>query len=555
VHSMGTEILLIIILSMLVLLLGILYFARIRREKQQQTLIKKMDLVEFADFLRSNSVDGNIQAVAGKVSKLLTQTFGCEKIVFLRKKRGTLELNFYHGLAKFNRKDFHLKYEPRIGEEMSDNFLPMKIEKFKRIVSADYFKRLTGYGVDMFFPIYWRNNLYGIYFIKSNLEVRTPEFTLMVASLAQSLSAAYHIKWHESKLSSLEKKLESSVKQGKKVNLEGSVQTAGADLLHLVNIRKTNELVPKIIHCLSNELKLNNFRLVYEDDSNKDSLVSVSKGSKNVESEPEKEVLSRLYNKIEDRGVVSIERLQKTNPELSQWLTDLKSSHMDYVTEFRISHNHRGLLAFSGAKPSPSVKAKLKSYQRITSDLIENAEAYRRAEIMSYTDSLTELANQRYMYKRLTEEINRAERYSRPLAFIIFDIDELKVVNDTYGHLAGDELIRQVGQALKNSIRAIDVVARYGGDEFCVVMPESDEETCVKFMKRMMETIASTEIRITGQAKTHHCTISMGSALYPQHAKKAQKLVHAADMALLKAKSQGRNTYIVFSPEFAVTNG
>lgn len=549
---MGVEFLLIIILSILVLLLGGLLFARYRKESGQLSVLEKMSLPEFAEFLRSNSVDGNIQAVAKKVSNLLTNSFGCERIIFLRKKRGHLELNYYNGITKFNRKDFQITYGDGLAQKLSASFLPMKLEMLKGAVSPEYYKLLESFGVDVYFSIYWRDNLYGIYFVKSNMEVRTPAFTLLVASMAQSLSAAYHIKWHESRVSNLEKKIGTNAKfPNRDKEAVQKEDVSESRFLNLISIRNTDLLVPRIVNSLGDELRLSKFNFLYSEQSGNDAPGAVWKGTKKFASEPNSAALAGLYKKIKGQGIQSIVKVRESVPELSDWLNSLEKSGVDYVTDFALSKNRPGVLAFSGVKPTQAVKAKLKTYRRFTSELIENAEAYQKAELMSYTDGLTGLSNQRYMYKRLEEEINRAKRYSRPLAFIIFDIDELKNVNDTYGHLAGDALIKQVGQTLKKSIRAIDVVARYGGDEFCVVMPESDEETCVKFMARMIQTIANSPIKLPDLAKPTNCTVSMGAALYPEHAGEAQKLIYAADMALLKAKGGGRNRYLTYSPESA----
>jgi diguanylate cyclase (GGDEF)-like protein len=166
---------------------------------------------------------------------------------------------------------------------------------------------------------------------------------------------------------------------------------------------------------------------------------------------------------------------------------------------------------------------------------------------MSYTDDLTGLANKRYLYKRLAEEIGRANRYRRSLALIMFDLDDLKGINDAHGHLAGDGVLRKLGDVLQSSIRSIDVVARYGGDEFCVIMPESGAVTCEQFMSRLQQRISSTRFDVDPGDKLHECTISLGGAVYPDHANSLESLIYAADMALLQAKEQGRNRHLLSS--------
>jgi len=551
----NTEAILIIVLSILASILAILLFFRIKSEKQQLGRVMRMNLPEFSDFLRTNSVEGNIQAVAGKVSTLLSKTFGCDRIIFLRKKRGTLELNYYQGIKNFNRRDFELPYRNDLAAKLSKDFLPMKIEATKPLLPQKFYDTLIIQKVDVYFPIYWRSNLYGVYFVNSNKETRAPAFTLLIASLAHSLSAAYHIKWHESRFDDLEKKLESSKKSlTQEAPPAKRSENSFAELLPLLKVRDAELLVPLIMNAVGDNLNFEKFAFAYRNRSDSKDHQQLNKGVKEKIDLPELAALRKLSIKIKGHGPQAIEKLQDTDIATGKWLNRLRHSGLEYIVDFPLAESGEGVLAWSGPVLTKDLRSELAAFQRLAGDLIENAESYRQAELMSYTDALTGLANQRYMYKRLEEEINRSRRYTRPLAFIIFDIDELKNINDSYGHQAGDALLKQVGQALKKSIRAIDIVARYGGDEFCVVMPESDEETCVKFMRRMLDTIAATEIRLEGVAEPVHCSVSMGGALFPQHAKDPQKLIYAADMALLQAKESGRNRFIVYASKEAAAD-
>ena len=195
---------------------------------------------------------------------------------------------------------------------------------------------------------------------------------------------------------------------------------------------------------------------------------------------------------------------------------------------------------------SPAVNKQLQALKPHVVRLVDNAESYKSMEEMSYTDNLTGLANQRYFSKRLDEEISRAKRYNRKLALIFFDLDDLKTTNDRYGHLAGDAVLRQVGQILRKNVRTIDVVARYGGDEFCIIMPEADATTCVKFMDRLKAEVSNWEFAVEDLANQVSCTISQGCALFPEHADNSKQLFHAADTALMKAKESGRNTSLLY---------
>jgi diguanylate cyclase (GGDEF)-like protein len=186
------------------------------------------------------------------------------------------------------------------------------------------------------------------------------------------------------------------------------------------------------------------------------------------------------------------------------------------------------------------------SYCRLFNLVLENQAHFEKIEQMSYTDSMTGLYNYRYFYKRLQEEMTRAKRFDRRMALVIFDIDEFKVFNDTYGHQSGDHLLEQLGSLLAKSVRSIDVVSRYGGEEFCVIMPETSAEDCSNFMDRMRVTVLNHEFRDRFTSEQHRITVSLGGAIYPNDAQRIDRLIYCADMALLQAKSSGRNRSFMF---------
>jgi diguanylate cyclase (GGDEF)-like protein len=166
---------------------------------------------------------------------------------------------------------------------------------------------------------------------------------------------------------------------------------------------------------------------------------------------------------------------------------------------------------------------------------------------------MTGLYNYRYFYKRFTEEVFRAKRFSRKLALVIFDIDDFKIYNDTYGHQAGDFLLKQLGELLSLTVRSIDVVSRYGGDEFCVIMPESDQDECFKFMERLRKAIMSYSFKDESVGQEHNVTVSLGGAIYPHDARTVDRIIYCADMALLKAKSLERNKSVMYGEQMVTS--
>ncbi len=182
----------------------------------------------------------------------------------------------------------------------------------------------------------------------------------------------------------------------------------------------------------------------------------------------------------------------------------------------------------------------------IASLSLENIHQYSTIEKLSYTDSMTGIYNYRYFYKRLNEEILRAKRYDRELALVILDIDNFKSFNDNYGHQAGDLVLKQLSDLITKTIRSIDVVSRYGGEEFCIIMPDTNIGNCEVFIERLRSQIAEFRFESNLFQRGSSISVSVGGAVYPYHAPSPDRLIYCADMALLKAKALGRNRAVMY---------
>ncbi|MDQ3005929.1 MAG: GGDEF domain-containing protein, partial [Chloroflexota bacterium] len=166
---------------------------------------------------------------------------------------------------------------------------------------------------------------------------------------------------------------------------------------------------------------------------------------------------------------------------------------------------------------------------------------------LSLTDPLTSLYNRRHLDLFLTNEIARAHRYSHKLSVILVDIDYFKDYNDQFGHSAGDEALRQVADCLKNGRRVIDVVARIGGEEFAVILPEADINGALKCAKKLRASVASiSELK-------RPITISLGLVGLKGDIYKPEALLHQADQALYEAKKTGRNRICIYQEK--ITDG
>lgn len=161
-------------------------------------------------------------------------------------------------------------------------------------------------------------------------------------------------------------------------------------------------------------------------------------------------------------------------------------------------------------------------------------------EELSTHDALTGLYNFRVLHRRLLEEEERSRRYGHPFSLLMLDIDYFKAVNDTHGHLAGDEALRAVAALIRRVVRPVDLVARYGGEEFTLVLPETPSPGARAMAERIREMIATNPIPLPS-GQTVNLTASIGVASYPEDAESAEKLIGAADQALYTAKSSGRN--------------
>jgi diguanylate cyclase (GGDEF)-like protein len=162
---------------------------------------------------------------------------------------------------------------------------------------------------------------------------------------------------------------------------------------------------------------------------------------------------------------------------------------------------------------------------------------------LSITDGLTGLLNRKHILELLDKEISRSRRYGQPVSILMLDIDHFKNVNDTYGHQTGDAVMRRLADCFYEAVRENDMVGRYGGEEFLILLPDSNAQNGIQTAQRIRKMVRDLEIETSGENVT--VTVSIGVSSYPQYGQDADAVICAADAALYQAKSNGRNQVVL----------
>lgn len=175
---------------------------------------------------------------------------------------------------------------------------------------------------------------------------------------------------------------------------------------------------------------------------------------------------------------------------------------------------------------------------------IKRAILYQKVQELAITDSLTGVFSRRYLLERFNEEMERSKKFKFNFSFLMIDIDHFKDYNDRYGHLVGDAILREISKTIKENIRQIDLVGRYGGEEFSVILSETDKYGARFVAERIRQAIEYGSIKVYDEDLK--VTISIGISTFPDDAKDIQILIDRADWALYRAKQTGRNRVCVF---------
>jgi diguanylate cyclase (GGDEF)-like protein len=251
-----------------------------------------------------------------------------------------------------------------------------------------------------------------------------------------------------------------------------------------------------------------------------------------------------IFQKFQQK-MIAID-LRKTDQKLidERW-KKLIDSGISLIAPIILKQEIKGLIAL-GQKMSQelftqSEKEIFSLLSHFISVAFSNSILYQKMEQISVTDELTGLFNYRFFKKQLDGEVLRAQRYHHSLSLIMFDVDHFKNYNDTLGHPAGDIALKKIAMILKSTIRKSDLAVRYGGEEFCVILPEEDISGALEFGERLRRKIEEQQFDKEEVQPAGKLTISLGVASFPDDAESTQDLLDKADAALYHAKAQGRN--------------
>jgi len=184
--------------------------------------------------------------------------------------------------------------------------------------------------------------------------------------------------------------------------------------------------------------------------------------------------------------------------------------------------------------------------------LIHRSLAVPSLQEQARVDPKTGLFNTRHFAVTLGEELARAERFNRPLSLLMVDLDLLREINNRYGHLAGDVVLRSISSIFRAQLRDYDVPARFGGEEFAIILPETDSDQALVIAERIRQAVGAASFMVDTSNDPIRATVSIGAASFPKDASSSQELVHQADLAVYRAKLQGRNRVVGATSELLV---
>lgn len=214
------------------------------------------------------------------------------------------------------------------------------------------------------------------------------------------------------------------------------------------------------------------------------------------------------------------------------------SAYKDWIVlPLEIDRVNAGYLVANGIEDNQRDKFNILAQQFVLG--IKRAILYHRVQELAITDTLTGVLSRRHWLERFSQEFERSKKFKYRFSFLMIDIDHFKSCNDRYGHLVGDAILRGVSERIKENIRQVDLIGRYGGEEFSVILTETDRDGALLAAERIRRAVEEECIKIYDESL--NISVSIGIAIFPEHAGSTQALIEKADHALYQAKQTGRN--------------
>lgn len=230
---------------------------------------------------------------------------------------------------------------------------------------------------------------------------------------------------------------------------------------------------------------------------------------------------------------------------VDKWQEHWQTLRRDKMQSFETLHKRKDGSVFPVEVVANYVKFGEYEYNvAFSRDISERKEYERKLEEQAHTDFLTGLTSRRYFCDLVEAELLRAERYGSPLSILLLDVDHFKQVNDTYGHKTGDAVLRKVADVCRETLREVDIVSRWGGEEFAILLPETPSERAAEVAERLRGALASAQIRLE-DGEPIGCTVSIGCASQLSKVHDLDAIIAFADTALYEAKRTGRNRVCV----------
>jgi diguanylate cyclase (GGDEF)-like protein len=219
------------------------------------------------------------------------------------------------------------------------------------------------------------------------------------------------------------------------------------------------------------------------------------------------------------------------------------NEYRDYtIMPLKIQKNTVGFLVASGIQDIDKEKFFILGNQFLIG--IKRAFLYQKVQELTITDGLTQVFSRRYFLEKFNDELKRSQNTNRKFSFLMIDIDHFKSINDNYGHLVGDAVIKEITKIIKENIRQVDYIGRYGGEELSIILTETDKDQARLVAERIRFAVETKHLSAYDEALS--TTISIGISMFPDDGQETGKIIDRADLALYSAKQSGRNKVCLY---------